>query len=60
MSGRRKSVESRRSALSPAPRPMIDKEPVPEANFLGEQFQKEYVAKYGEDEKGYWKPEGSL
>lgn len=37
-----------------------NKEPVPEANFLGEQFQKEYVAKYGENEKGYWKPEGSL
>jgi NitT/TauT family transport system substrate-binding protein len=37
-----------------------NKEPVPYSSFLGEQFQKEYVAKYGEDEKGYWKPEGSL
>jgi len=33
---------------------------VPESAFLGEEFQKDYVAKFGSDEKGYWDPTGSL
>jgi NitT/TauT family transport system substrate-binding protein len=36
------------------------KEPVSYDHFLGEEFQKAYVEKYGADETGWWKPTGSL
>jgi hypothetical protein len=35
-------------------------QPVPYSRFLGEQFQRAYVAKYGADETGWWRPTGSL